>query len=249
MIRVDTIQREGRRLALVLLDRPDKRNALTPDMLSSLCRALEAVPETHDALVLAGEGQSFCAGFDLSLCKADPSGATMRQLLTGLSRACTIMRRTDKPVVIAAHGAAIAGGCALLGGADVVVTDTNAKLGYPVTKIGVSPAVSAPFLVHCVTGGAAREMLFSIIPFTGQAAHTHGLAHELVETREEVRERALSIAATLASKPAHAYAATKNLLNRLEGSSTDDSIHAGLNASLSLTGGDEEQRMLAALDL
>lgn len=249
MIRTETVDREGRSIALVLLDRPEKRNALTPDMLTELCTALEEAPRSHDAVVLAGEGKLFCAGFDLSLCKADPLGGAMRSLLTGLSRACAIMRRTQKPVVVAAHGGAIAGGCALLGGADVVVCDKDAKLGYPVTKIGVSPAVSAPFLSNNVTRGAAREMLLLPELITGEQAHARGLVHELVSGRDAVRERAIEIAAQLTDKPAHAYAATKGLLNTLEGSDRDDLIQAALEASLSLTGGEEEQRLLARLDL
>ena len=249
MIRVETIHRKDRSIALVLLDRPEKRNALTPEMLDAICEALEQAPKSHDAIVLAGEGKLFCSGFDLSLCKADPSGGVMRSLLTGLSKACTIMRRTEKPVVIAAHGAAIAGGCALLGGADIVVCDSSAKLGYPVTKIGVSPAVSAPFLASNVTLGTARELLLLPELISGDAANAKGLVHELVQTREEVRERAVVIASELANKPPHAYAATKNLLNQLEGSANDDTIQAGLTASLALTGGEEEQRLLAQLDL
>ncbi len=249
MIRTETIIHSGARIALVLLDRPDKRNALTPEMLAGLCESLEGAPNDHDAIVLAGVGKLFCAGFDLSLCKADPEGSVMRALLTGLSRACTIMRRTEKPVVIGAHGAAIAGGCALLGGADVVVSDQDAKLGYPVTKIGVSPAVSAPFLSLNTAQGAARERLLLPELITGLEAHRLGLVHELVESREDVRMRALDIGAMLASKPPHAYAATKGLLNTLEGTDEDSVITQALAASLSLTGGEEEQRMLAALDL
>lgn len=249
MIRTETVHREGKSIALVLLDRPEKRNALTPDMLTALCAALEAAPKSHDAVVLAGEGKLFCAGFDLALCKADPSGGVMRSLLSGLSGACAIMRRTQKPVVVAAHGGAIAGGCALLGGADVVVCDLHAKLGYPVTKIGVSPAVSAPFLSNNVTHGTAREMLLLPELISGEQAHARGLVHELVSGREAVRERAIEIAAQLAGKPPHAYAATKGLLNTIEGSDQDGLIRAALEASLSLTGGEEEQRLLSQLDL
>ncbi|MCA9273457.1 MAG: enoyl-CoA hydratase/isomerase family protein [Phycisphaerales bacterium] len=249
MIRTETIERDGRSIAVVLLDRPEKRNALTPDMLAALCTALEEAPKTHDAVVLAGEGKLFCAGFDLSLCKDDPSGETMRKLLTRLSRACTIMRRTEKPVVIAAHGAAIAGGCALLGGGDVVVSDIHAKLGYPVTKIGVSPAVSAPFLSYNVTTGTSREMLLVPELVSGEAAHAKSLVHELVDLREDVRDKAISIAANLADKPSHAYAATKSLLNQLEGTDDGEAFRLALDASLALTGGEEEQRLLAQLDL
>lgn len=247
MIRTETIEHNGATLALILLDRPDKRNALTPAMLIDLYAALEEAPKAHDAVVLAGEGKAFCAGFDLALCKASPDGSVMRALLTGLSRACSLMRRTEKPVVIAAHGGAIAGGCALLGGADVVVSDIHARLGYPVTKIGVSPAVSAPFLANNVTHGAAREHLLLPELINGELAHHLGLVHDLVESPEHVRGRALDIASMLAEKPPHAYAATKDWLNTLEGSTDSPLVGLALDASLSLVGGPEEQRLLAAL--
>lgn len=267
MIRTESVQREGRSIALVLLDRPEKRNALTPEMMADLCAALETAPRSHDAIVLAGQGKVFCAGFDLALCKADPSGGVMRALLMGLSRACVIMRRTEKPVVIAAHGGAIAGGCALLGGGDVVVCDVHAKLGYPVTKIGVSPAVSAPFLSNNVTRGAAREMLLLPELMSGADGFVKGLVHELVtqdfnvnkahslvlESAEDmpakVREVSLDIAAQLANKPSHAIASTKDWLAHLEGSGQRAMIEEALNASLSLTGGPEERRLLGSLQL
>ena len=72
------------------------------------------------AVVLEGEGAAFCAGFDLSLCKENSDA--MKELLTGLSGVIRAMRGCPAPVVVAAHGAAIAGGCAMLAGADVVVT-------------------------------------------------------------------------------------------------------------------------------
>lgn len=249
MIRTETIARGGSRIALVLLDRPEKRNALTPEMMASLGSTCESAAAAHDAIVLAGEGRLFCTGFDLSLCKATPDGSAMRALLTGLSRVCSALRRSPKPVVVAAHGAAIAGGCALLGGADVVVSDPEARLGYPVTRIGVSPAVSAPFLALNVTCGVAREMLLLPELLTGEEAHARGLVHELAPSREAVRTRAIDIAATLAEKPAHALAATKDWLNRLEGSDSDGMIRLALEASLALAGGPEERAMLAALEL
>ncbi len=232
-------------LAIVVLDRPDKRNALTPDMLAALRGgALEAAPTTR-ALMLRGEGPVFCAGFDLKMCRDAPDGSVMRSLLSGLSEAITALRALPIPVVAAAHGAAIAGGCALLGGADVVVADRGARLGYPVVKIGVSPAVSAPFLRLAVGDGASRARLVDPDLISGEEAARIGLVHELVDRPEEVLPRAMDAARHLAEKPHHAIAATKRWLGEIE--AIGDNGRRALDVSLALAGSDEERARLAAM--
>lgn len=233
-------------VALVVLDRPEKRNALTPDMLRNLAGAAErAHGAGAGALVLAGEGPVFCSGFDLSLCRGD-SGA-MAELLTTLSRAIRALRGLTTPVVCAAHGGAVAGGCALLGGCDIVVTDRAAKLGYPVVRLGVSPAVTTPTLRMALGDGHTRERTLSPELVGGEEAVRIGLAHECVETAQRVRERALEIGASLAAKPRHSMAATKRWLNELDGSNDGDALDRALGASLALAGGEEERGRLAAL--
>ena len=244
MTTLTTLAAGTHRIGIIAFDRPDKRNALTPDMLEKLIEIAPQAAADHDAIVLTGEGRVFCAGFDLALCQTTPDGSIMRKLLTGLSNSCLVLRSIDKPVVIAAHGAAIAGGCALLGGADIVVSNATAKLGYPVTIIGVSPAVSAPFFGVSVSRGACREKLLLPELFSGKQAHQVGLVHELTEEPGDVLERSISIAVNLASKPPAAYAATKQWVAKLEGPGLSN---LGLETSLALTGGPEEQRMLGAL--
>ncbi|MCH8270216.1 MAG: enoyl-CoA hydratase/isomerase family protein [Planctomycetes bacterium] len=244
MIRVDALD-NGRVTALVL-NRPDRRNALTPGGLSQLADAAHAAADTSRALLLAGEGRVFCAGFDLTLCRQSPDGAVMRELLRALSHVVQTLRNLPIPVVVAAHGAAIAGGCALLGGADVVVTDMHAKLGYPVLPLGVSPAVSAPFLMPAVGSGPARGLMLNPALITGSDAYEMGLAHELVQEPGDVAARAQQIASELADKPAVGLAATKRLLNRLDRTDSDEIAREALGVSLALTGGDEERRLLPA---
>ncbi len=227
----------------VTLDRADKRNALTPEMLRSLAASM-TVPDGTGAVLLAGEGSVFCAGFDLAMCQDTPDGSVMRSLLSELSLAIVAMRRCAAPVIIAAHGGAIAGGCALLGGADIVVADAGAKFGYPVTRLGISPAVSAPFLAELVGCGAARERLLDSDLLTGLDAHRIGLVHECLETPDLVKPAADRLARALAAKPAHAIRATRAWLDEL--SPTGASAGRALAVSLSLTGGDEERTMLAS---
>lgn len=225
-------------VAIIRLDRAEKRNALTPKMLASLAGAFDRA-SSADAVVLSGVGDVFCSGFDLSLCR-DDDGA-LAALLSGLSRAVVSMRTTPGPVVLSAHGAAIAGGCALLGGADIVVTDEGAKLGYPVLKLGISPAVTAPFLRLSVGDGACRARVLDPSVISGRDAFRAGLVHECVATPAASEARAIELAHQLASKPREALRWTKAWLNEL---APWPAAAKGLDASLSLVGGEEEREML-----
>lgn len=233
---------------VLTLDRAERRNAMTPEMLE---RLIEAIRESDGAraVCVLGAGEVFCAGFDLRLCAQDTSGGTLRALLTGLSGAIRALRALDAGVVVGAQGGAIAGGAALLGGGDVVVADRSAKIGYPVVKIGVSPAVSAAFLGESV-GGLVRERLLDPELIDGARARAIGLVHELVEERGEVRERALRIAHDLAAKPRGGVGATKRWLDEVGAAHAAlgaDAGQAALEASLSIVGNEEERARLDAL--
>ena len=230
-------------ITTITLERPDKRNAMTPGMLDQLLSAIEAVDNDTRAVILQGSGPTFCAGFDLKMCANDPSGDTIRALLTGLSNCVRALRALPQPVVLSIHGAAVAGGCALLGGADIVVAHPETKLGYPVVKIGVSPAVSAPFLSASIPDGPARALLMDPDLIRAQRALELGLIHEL---DEHTHDRALKIAQTLANKPIAGVRATKALCNEIGSPRTDRADNA-LRASLSGAGSEEERAMLGAL--
>lgn len=235
-------------VATVAIQRAEKRNALTVELLNALAdihtRAELDNGHVH-AIVLSGDGPTFCAGFDLSLCKDDPS--MMGQLLTSLSAAVRAFRACPVPVIAAAQGAAIAGGCALLAGCDLVVTDRNAKLGYPVVRLGVSPAISSSTLRLAVGDSHTRERLLDPGLITGEEAHRIGLATHLVESPDQVLAEAFQIADIVRQKPPHAVAATKRWCNELDGSDNINNHEAALQASLALAGGEEEQERLAEL--
>jgi len=233
-------------VTVITLDRGEKRNAMLPGMLVDFEAAVREISEDTKAIVVLGAGKVFCAGFDLKACAADESGETMRALLTGLSSCVVAMRECAVPVVLGVHGCAIAGGCAMLGGADVVIADRGANLGYPVVKIGVSPAVSAAFLASAVPAGAARALMLDPGLIDGGRAFEIGLVHELVEGAGDVHARAMEMAGVLAGKPGVGVRATKKLVNELtEGMAGRAS--EGLGVSLSRVGSDEEREMLGGL--
>jgi enoyl-CoA hydratase/carnithine racemase len=221
----------------LILSRPERRNALTPAMLDDLAAHLGNAPDAQ-AVLLLGEGKAFCAGFDLDLCVGEHGDDNLRALLEGLSRCIVAMRNLPCPVVLGVQGAAIAGGCALLGGGDIVIAHRDTKLGYPVTRLGISPAVSAPFL-RAIPDGQGRKLMLDPGLIDGRRAHEIGLVHEL---SDEPAASAMQLAQGLASKPPHALAATKRWLNEL---SPTDAQH-GLDTSLSLVGNEESHELLAA---
>jgi len=230
-------------VGLVRLARPEKRNAMTPRMLEELCEGAEAADRSSRAVLVCGAGSVFCAGFDLDLCAEDES--VLGALLEGLSRAIVTLRGLAAPVVLAAHGAAIAGGCALLGGADVVVADAGAKLGYPVVRLGVSPAVSAPFLRGMVEGGPCRDRLLDPGLISGEEGARRGRVHGGVGGRGGGGPAAERIAADLAGKPGEGLRATKGWLAEI-GAEGPEAAGLAAEGSVGLAGSAEQRGLLGA---
>lgn len=247
MIRTTTFPTTGDTVGHITLDRPDKKNALTPEMQDQLIAAIEEMADCPQigAILLGGHGAAFCAGFDLTLCRENSDA--LRTLLEGLSRAVRALRAAPMPVVIAAHGAVIAGGCALLCGADYVITDRNAKIGYPVVRLGISPAVSAPFFRLAVGDGRARERMLDTALIGGDEAVRIGLAHESLLDATRVRDRAIAVATEFASKPAWGMRATKRWMTEVDQSLDVTKAEEALATSLGLVGSPEERERLAAL--
>ena len=234
-------------LRVITLDRPEKRNALLPDMLNTMTNAVR--DNTDRAILLRAEGKLFSAGFDLKACaNDDESQPTLRALLETLHELITAMKAAPVPVIIAAHGAAIAGAAAMLAAADYTVTNTDAKIGYPVVRVGVSPAISAPTLSPRISPGPARARFLDAQLISGERAHAIGLIDEYVDTADEVEPAARAAAETLANKPPHAFAQTKAWINELEPVAVNHTDPgAGIQTSLGLLGTAESRDMLAAL--
>jgi enoyl-CoA hydratase/carnithine racemase len=231
-------------VAIIRLDRTEKRNALTPKMLANLCGAIDRAVSAK-AIVLSGVGDVFCAGFDLTLCRDDD--AVLGELLAGLSRAVRAIRQAACPVVASAHGAAIAGGCALVASCDIVVTNRDAKLGYPVVRLGISPAVNAPVMLASIGDGPTRARSLDPALIDGEEALRIGLAHYCLETAGECEPCAVKLAQDLERKPRHALAYTKRWLGQLDGALDETALDKSLEASMSLVGSAEQRERLGEL--
>ncbi|MBI1190440.1 MAG: hypothetical protein GC200_07160 [Tepidisphaera sp.] len=230
-------------VSVIRLDRAAKRNALTPKMLASLVSAISTAASAR-AIVLSGVGDVFCAGFDLAASQNDDT--VLPALLDQLSKACDALRQAPCPVVCSAHGAAIAGGCALASACDFLVTNDDAKLGYPAVKLGISPAVSAPHFTPLAGFGPARALMLDPRVISGRDALRLGLAAASLPAPGECEAHAIALATALAAKPRHALAYTKRWLNELDGSDDRARRDAALAASLAGVGSDEQRSLLQA---
>ena len=219
------VARDGA-ITSVMLNAPEKRNAMTLEMFDALDEALDDLADADDCAVvrLEGRGKSFCAGFDLTAAQDEPklTGAFIHRL----SATVKALRRLPQTVIGGVQGAAIAGGCALVSGCDLVVASANAKFGYPVHRLGISPVVSYPTFSQAVGAGTARRIMLEGRLFTGAEAHALGLVSHLVDDHDDVTPAVDELAHTIAGHGHEALRVTKQWLNELDGSD-DDARYAG----------------------
>ena len=221
MTNLVTIDQSREGVLNIVLNDPDKRNALGVAMFDAIDSAIESCDESVNCVLLSGKGPVFCAGFDMRACSEDID--LVGVYINRLSSLIRNLRRLSVPVVVAAHGAAIAGGCAVLTGCDLIVGAAEGKYGYPVHQLGISPAVTIPTLSQRLGYGRARSLLLSGEILNGKESHSIGLLTHLCDNDEAVQKTAEVLAEWIAEKPPNAIRSTKQWLNELDGS-LDDSL-------------------------
>jgi len=210
----DELVRDRRGAVLVArLNRPDARNALTPELLRAISAAIvdaEADPDIR-AVVLTGTGdRAFCAGMDLrAFAAGEQSGIGDNEATRGFFRLTE--GATTVPVVGAANGTAVAGGFELLLACDVIIASSEAEFGLPEVKRGLFPAGGGTFLGTRVPLAIALEMALTGDAITAERAYDLGLVNAVVRP-DEVMETALARAERIAANGPLGVAAVKELV-------------------------------------
>ena len=174
------VERDGAVLR-VTLARPERRNAFDATLIARLHDAFSDVGDAR-AVVLTGEGPSFCAGADVDWQRAsiDLSLAENVQDALGLYRMLAAVDRCPAPVIAGVHGYALGGGSGLAACADVVVAARDAVFGFTEVRLGIAPAVISPFVLAKI-GAQARRYFTTGERFDAEAALRIGLVHELAD--------------------------------------------------------------------
>lgn len=153
------------RKAVIVLNQPQKRNALSPRMIEELTQAFNEFREAGDVkvIVLRAEGTAFCAGADLSSLREMQSYGYEQNLAdsSALGDLFYLIYTCPKPVIAEVQGPAIAGGCGLVTVCDFVFAVPDARFGYTEVRIGFIPAIVMSFLVRRIGEGHARRLLLS----------------------------------------------------------------------------------------
>ena len=227
-----TIQYDGE-IALIALTVPEKRNAVSSQMITDLLSALEQAQDSSArVLIITGAGKSFCAGMDLGELQAMGKQTTPRNFEDSRRLAKLFYRLYGfpKPVIAAVNGAAIAGGCGIATLADFTLAVPEAKFGYPEVTIGFIPAIVSVFLRRQVGDKLTRELLLSGRIFDAAEALRLGLVTEIVAS-EALMSRAREVACSLLASGPVALARTKKLLLDYEKIAIRADLEAAIEAN------------------
>jgi methylglutaconyl-CoA hydratase len=217
-------------IATITLNRPDKRNAISYELIEDLIGALEEVRiSSASILILTGAGNAFSSGMDLDNLKA-LIGRTPEQNLEDSRTMVSLFRSLyefPKPTIAAVNGAAIAGGTGLALLCDFTLAVPEAKFGYTEVRIGFVPAIVSTFLLRQVGEKIARDLLLTGRIFDASEALKIGVINEIVSP-EKLLDRARELAAQLAESSPLSLFYTKRLLTDHAHAELDSQIEAAI---------------------
>ncbi|HEX3656456.1 MAG TPA: enoyl-CoA hydratase/isomerase family protein [Pirellulales bacterium] len=222
--------------ASIILNRPEKRNALTRAMIAELSQALDDLHQERRvrAVILTGAGPAFCAGMDLGemleTSRQDDALAQWHRDAVMYLDLILVMLRFPKPLIAAVNGPAMAGGAGLVLACDLVVAAESAAFGLPEPLRGIVAGMVAPLLHFRVGGGQAARLLLSASTLPAAEALRIGLFHEIVHP-DHLWPRASELAAQCARCAPEALQLSKRLLNETIGEQLTTLLTAGAAAS------------------
>jgi methylglutaconyl-CoA hydratase len=201
-------------IATITLSRPEKRNAISTEMMNDLMGALGEI-ETGSArvVILTGEGKAFSSGMDLAALKVLATQSP-EENIEDARRFARLLRRIwsfPKPTIAAVNGAAIAGGCGIATLCDFTLAAPEATFGYPEVRIGFLPANVAIFLMRQIAEKHARDLLLTGRIIDAAEAQRMGLVNQLV-LGEELMSAAQTLAEALLASSPTSLLKTKKLL-------------------------------------
>lgn len=226
-------------IATITLNRPEKRNAISAQMIADLLAALSEIERSPARVaIVTGNGKAFCSGMDLEMLSAI-SKQSPEQNLEDSRRMATMFRRIwrfPKPLIAAVNGPALAGGCGIAMLCDFTIASAEAKFGYTEVRIGFIPALVSLFVRRQIGDKAARDLLLTGRIVEPVEAKALGVITEIVAA-DRLLARAREVAETLLAASPTSLARTKKLLRDSSAAEVDADIERAIaeNASIRAT--------------
>jgi methylglutaconyl-CoA hydratase len=225
--------RENGQIATITFNRPEKRNAISYELIQELIVALgEVESSAAQVLILTGAGKAFCSGMDLENLRTITSRSPEENLkdsqtMAGLFRA---IYEFPKVTIAAVNGPAVAGGCGIATLCDFTIASKDAKFGYSEVRIGFLPAIVSAFLVRQMGEKQARDLLLTGKIIDAAEALRLGMITEVVPP-EHLLQRTQQLAEELLQNSPASLAATKRLLNHFSAGELGAQIDAAVRAN------------------
>lgn len=231
-------------LAILTLNRPERRNALCIALLEQLCDTVEGMASNHSArvLILRGAGTVFSAGLDLAEA-ANP--ALVQHSAQCVARALELMRTTPLVTIAAARGGAYAGGAGLMASCDIAIGSDDLKIAFPEARRGLLPALICAVMSPKVREGDLRELFLVGNTIDAARAQQIGLLQRVV-TGEQLIPTAIEIAQNVLAGGPQTIVATKALLNQAYKPTPETSTRHMIEVHLGARHSDEATEGLAA---
>lgn len=214
-------------VATITLNRPQLHNAFDETMIAELTEELTRLDAEEEirVVVLAGEGESFCAGADLDWMRRAADYDRQRNLADAMALGALmkVLHRLSKPTIALVQGPAFGGGAGLVACCDIALATPEAIFAFSEVRLGLIPAVISPYVIEAIGPRAARRYFLSAERFDAAEALRLGLVHEVVE-RPALRSRGDSLCAQLLRNAPGAMASAKNLVSQVAGRRADDAL-------------------------
>jgi methylglutaconyl-CoA hydratase len=237
-------------VARVTLDRPDVHNAFNEELIKLVTDAFNDLGKREEirAIILAGNGKSFCAGADLNWMKrmVEYSHEQNVEDARAAARMFLVIAKCPKPVIARIHGAALGGGAGLAAACDIAIAVESVQFGFTEVKLGILPAVISPFVIARVGSARAREFFITGERFLAAVAQNIGLIQHVVA--HDVALDALiesKISQILTSAP-HAVAAAKELVFGVAARTLETSLDYTAETIARVRAGEEGQAGMKA---
>jgi methylglutaconyl-CoA hydratase len=240
------IEKPNSKITIVTLNRPERRNALTIEMLNELVAVIKMASDEHQEriLILRGAGAAFCAGLDLKEA-ANVKGAHATAEM--VARTLVALIETKLITIAAVHGAAVAGGAGIMSACDFVVAAEGTKIGYPEVRRGLVAALVMTFLRRQVRERPIRELLFGGELIDAQRAREIGLVNRVVPAGEVMNEAQKFADLVLQGAPS-AVVETKRLIAELFPTSVKEDIEKALKFHMQARESAEAREGIAAFN-
>ncbi len=221
-------------IAVITLNRPEKRNALNDSLINSLKDYLHKANNDNNlrAVIIKGEGKDFCSGADLSALQKIAESDILENLedANNLAELFALIRKIKIPVIAAVQGRALAGGCGLATACDIVLASKSARFGYPEVKIGFVPAIVMAILRRNLSEKRAFELITKGFEFDAETAEKIGLINQVFDD-ETFETDVQNYVADYEKVSRSAVILSKRLLYQMDNMSFETALNAGVDTN------------------